>query len=1808
MALNFNVDPYYDDFDPSKNFHRILFRPGYAVQARELTQSQTILQNQISNFADNIFSQNTPVTGGKVTTNLNCYYIKLNAQFNNEDIIAANFLNREIQDATGTVRAKVIATAEATISDPPTLVVSYYSGPQFSDALTVYAADGTNFAATTIGSVGETTCNGKSSAASISSGVFYVVNGYNISSTQNPDGTYSKYSIGNFVSVLPQTIILNKYSNIPSYRVGLSITETVVDYIADTSLLDPAVGASNYQAPGADRYQINLELITLPIALGNDDQFIELLRIENGKVIKQVDGTVYSVIDDYFAKRDFEANGDYVVDDFKLTPAANTINSNSYDLRIGKGLAYVHGYRIENQSDILLTSNRARTTDTILNNAVFIDYGSYFRINSANGTFDTATMPSIDLHCVANSGINSANTTTYASTLVGSAFIRNLHFENNTSDANTASYVFKAYVSDVSSTTLTGSATTGTATTITFADDIGKFSGTANAYYGSTIAITSGTSLGDYRKIVSYNASTKTATVDSPFTLAPDNTSNFSLLFSTSIVESLIARNSSNVIIATANIDTSGKVNNLTTGDTVLTNPNMPEMVFTVGNQFVGDISNSNYVSSKVFRSKSFTSVGGVSTLTITIPTGIPMTFLGTGTLSSDTIKQNFIIINKTTGKVLDFCSSGNTVVISAANKTVTFSSNYYTNPTVDVIAAVSISNADNVTNVLKTKNLISGNTTSASITGPSGIISATSYVDLTKGQVYIKNTGINTKSSLYVSDVKKLVKVIDSKDPTVDVSDAMMVNSAYDITNQFSLDDGQRDNFYDHASLRLVAGANKPKGNILVVFDFYSHTGGDGYFDVNSYLTPNSSSPELYQEIPSYTSTNGTTYRLTDSIDFRPSRKNAQATFAFEYTGNPAIDDTGILIPQNLNEYVSDYSYYLGRKDKLVLSKDKTFKFVEGTPSIQPIFPTEPDGSLVLADITLDPYTAYIPGEAPGGSQANLSINKVLHKNWVKSDITDLQTRVNNLEYYTSLSLLEQNAQSLQVPDVNGLNRFKNGILVDDFSSFLTADTSNADYAANVNTRKKQLSALTLVDNFQLQNPIVLNSLGTIKKTNSFSVSSIGGTHTNIFTLPYTTANVVVQQLASSTVSLNPFGVSIFQGVAKLNPPMDNWVDNSQVPGIIVTDPSIQIYQQTNGVNITNSGDFATIPGTTSSSTTKTSTAANRVITTNSTTTTYTSQLQNITTTGNYSQVSSTIGSSNGYLTNIAILPYIRPQQLIFKSKGLLVNAPVSTWFDGKNVDEFITSPNTIELTGVTGKFKEDDIVGFYFSNKFYPTGRVVSVYNYPSTTNVRLYVAALLGAPQYTSTNIIQNAIFNASGVYISSTASGTLNAATSVTQLTTSGAVSGVGGSYTPVGGSSVLQVYKVQNSSGWGTFLNQYGVWGDLNRSATYSASFVINAPTAATYTIYGSATGLAGGAVVKVDGVSKLTLNNPTTTSTVPVALTAGDHTFSWIANNTAGTPAGIAVIAKDAAGNIVFDSTSPPNLIYDSVAQEIVLPKGGAWFTGVTKFKLDGKASNVEDYYVGSKVSVTSKFLYQFTTETATYVPPSPAKSGGGGGGCFTEDTMVMLDNGKKKKISEISIGDRVLNWNKTEFNRVLFIERIMDTDLKGLYAPRKSDKPFATLNHPIYIDGELSSIDSEAVYEMYPWLGKTKQFTPFKTIPAQNKLVYNLWTDGDGTYTVNGYGTTSIIGTGGVLRLIANRNQITEERAASLLVKFTNAGKSTVYGAYLLNNYFGKVDNAIANSILVKAFKDDNNIITQKAVMTLFKVVGKLACIITNK
>ena len=77
MTINLGTSPYYDDFDADKNFHRILFKPGYAVQARELTQLQTILQNQIQRFGDHVFKDGSVVVGCAETFQFNVPFVKI---------------------------------------------------------------------------------------------------------------------------------------------------------------------------------------------------------------------------------------------------------------------------------------------------------------------------------------------------------------------------------------------------------------------------------------------------------------------------------------------------------------------------------------------------------------------------------------------------------------------------------------------------------------------------------------------------------------------------------------------------------------------------------------------------------------------------------------------------------------------------------------------------------------------------------------------------------------------------------------------------------------------------------------------------------------------------------------------------------------------------------------------------------------------------------------------------------------------------------------------------------------------------------------------------------------------------------------------------------------------------------------------------------------------------------------------------------------------------------------------------------------------------------------------------------------------------------------------------------------------------------------------------------------------------------------------------------------------------------------------------------------------------------------------------
>ena len=303
MATNFNVTPYYDDFDATKNFHRVLFRPGYAIQARELTQLQTILQNQVTQFGNHVFKDGSQVIPGEVTYTSYYEYVKLSA-FSTTNV--SDLVGETLTGATNGVQAEVVNSTAATETTAATIYVIYKktgsnnTKRRFADGESL---TGSGSITATVGVSGtalpvDTNATGSGSAVNVQAGIYYV-NGF-------------------FVRNDEQTLILDPYTVDPSYRVGFTITESFVTPSDDTSLNDNATGTSNANAPGAHRFKIALTLAKKEITATDDDNFVDLLKIQDGVVESKVEKTDYNILEDTLARRTYDESGDYSVKAFDI--------------------------------------------------------------------------------------------------------------------------------------------------------------------------------------------------------------------------------------------------------------------------------------------------------------------------------------------------------------------------------------------------------------------------------------------------------------------------------------------------------------------------------------------------------------------------------------------------------------------------------------------------------------------------------------------------------------------------------------------------------------------------------------------------------------------------------------------------------------------------------------------------------------------------------------------------------------------------------------------------------------------------------------------------------------------------------------------------------------------------------------------------------------------------------------------------------------------------------------------------------------------------------------------------------------------------------------------------------------------------------------------------------------------------------------------------------------------------------------------------------------------------------------------------
>ena len=149
QITDLNIAPYYDDFDKEDNFHRVLFRPGFAIQARELTQLQSIMQNQVERFGRHMFQEGTVGIPGQVTYSNDVTNVQLASTFAGETIDPKQYFNETtpvvITGATSGIKASVIGYQDATATTQPLLILRYLNSG--SDNETESFADGENITA-----------------------------------------------------------------------------------------------------------------------------------------------------------------------------------------------------------------------------------------------------------------------------------------------------------------------------------------------------------------------------------------------------------------------------------------------------------------------------------------------------------------------------------------------------------------------------------------------------------------------------------------------------------------------------------------------------------------------------------------------------------------------------------------------------------------------------------------------------------------------------------------------------------------------------------------------------------------------------------------------------------------------------------------------------------------------------------------------------------------------------------------------------------------------------------------------------------------------------------------------------------------------------------------------------------------------------------------------------------------------------------------------------------------------------------------------------------------------------------------------------------------------------------------------------------------------------------------------------------------------------------------------------------------------------------------------------------------------------
>tara|TARA_B110000902_G_scaffold57530_1_gene67349 strand:+ start:10176 stop:15203 length:5028 start_codon:yes stop_codon:yes gene_type:complete len=405
---------YKDDHTDSDNYHRVLFNSGRALQARELTQLQSIIQKEITRFGSHVFKEGAAVNPGGVTVNNQYEFVKLNTAVNQLPNVSA--LEGVTLTSDSGISIEVLEAVAVEGTDPATLYVKYTDTSSGTPSATpIRVASSENL-----------------------SGGGYTLTVQSTNTTTNPAvGTGTRASVhkgdffaqGRFLFVAEQSKIISKYTSTPTEVLGLKIIQDVVTISDDAALYDNQGSTPNLASPGADRYRIR-GLIDIQSAVAEDENFVTVANIKEGVITTQVTGfNDYNVINDVLALRTKEESGDYIAKQFNIIYATNDSDDARLDIIVGPGTAYVDGYRAHTADETILTIDKPRTTANANNDVVAPAYGSFFVCNGNRG------LPNID----SLQQINLRSSTGHGGSTIGTARVRSVLEDNG----NYNVYLFK---------------------------------------------------------------------------------------------------------------------------------------------------------------------------------------------------------------------------------------------------------------------------------------------------------------------------------------------------------------------------------------------------------------------------------------------------------------------------------------------------------------------------------------------------------------------------------------------------------------------------------------------------------------------------------------------------------------------------------------------------------------------------------------------------------------------------------------------------------------------------------------------------------------------------------------------------------------------------------------------------------------------------------------------------------------------------------------------------------------------------------------------------------------------------------------------------------------------------------------------------------------------------------------------------------------------------------------------------------------------------------------------------------------------